>query len=210
MSYSIEVLPLTDTQIGQLHIFHISSLRKLQSQPERTGCCTAAPRALPIQAKIHKRQRLIHSIVVSRSSRIKGLMARQLTLQCQRSFFFSCSAENTLKMYRGNLLHSSQLENYSMLTWKKCFSINSFWTQSLVNKAQTKPTLVSCDLLPMAVGVTHTVWESAANNLHDMRRSITKVRMMTGVHASLREPNTVWRKHAHYVGLVLKISVICS
>ena len=34
----------------------------------------------------------------------------------------------------------------------------------------------------MAVGVTHTVWESAANNVHDIRRSVTKVRMMTGVY----------------------------
>lgn len=83
-----------------------------------------------------------------------------------------------------NLPQSSHLENYSKLSWKKMIrqSIYSFWTQSLIAEAQTKSTLVNCDLSSLAVGVTHTVWESAANNLHDVRRSITKVRMMTGVY----------------------------
>ena len=58
----------------------------------------------------------------------------------------------------------------------------SFWPQCLVSEAQTKSTLVNCDLSSMAMGVTHTVWECAANNLHYVRRSITKVRMMTGVY----------------------------
>ena len=34
----------------------------------------------------------------------------------------------------------------------------------------------------MAVGSTHIVWEAAANNVHDVRRSIPKVRMLTGVY----------------------------
>ena len=173
--YSLEVLPLTDTQIGQLHRFHISTLRRLQALPERTASSVVQLllAALPIQGEIHKRQlSLLHSIVISKNSGIKGLMARQVALQCQRSFF--CFAENTLKTY--SLPHSSQLENYSKLTWKKMtrHSINSFWTQSLVSEAQTKWTLVNRDLSSMVMGVTHTVWECAANNLHDVRRSITK------------------------------------
>ena len=53
-------------------------------------------------------------------------------------------------------------------------SIYSFRTQSLVVEVQTKSSLVNCDLSSMAVGgfiwvlygcmgVTHTVWESAAS-----------------------------------------------
>ena len=34
----------------------------------------------------------------------------------------------------------------------------------------------------MAVGSTCIVWEAASNNVHDVRRSIPKVRMMTGVY----------------------------
>ena len=107
-------------------------------------------------------------------------MSRQLSLECQKSFFVA--AEHTLKMY--SLLQSSQLENFSNLARKKMMrqSINSFWTKPLVEEAQTKSSLINCDLSSMSVGVIHIVWESAANNLHDIRRSITKVRMMTGVY----------------------------
>ena len=106
-------------------------------------------------------------------------MSRQLSLEGQKSFFVA--AEHTLKMY--SLPPSSQLENFSKLAWKKMTrqSINSFWTRCLVEEAQTKSSLINCDLSSMSVGVTHIVWESASNNLHDIRRSITKVRMMTGV-----------------------------
>ena len=88
--YSLEVLPLTDTQIGHLHRFHISTLRRLQALPERTASSVVQLLLgeLPIQAEIHKRQlSLLHSIVISKNFRIKGLMARQVALQCQRSFF---------------------------------------------------------------------------------------------------------------------------
>ena len=107
-------------------------------------------------------------------------MSRQLSLECQKCFFVA--AEHALKMY--SLPQSSQLENFSKLAWKKMTrqSINSFWTKCLIEEAQTKSSLINCDLSSMSVGVTHTVWESAANNLHDIRRSITKVRMMTGVY----------------------------
>ena len=175
--YSLEVLSLTDTHIVQLQRFHISTLKRIKSLPERT----ASSVALPDQAEIQKRQlSLLHSIANSKNARIKGLMSRQLSLECQKSFFVA--AEHTLKMY--SLPQSSQLENFSKLAWKKLTrqSINSFWTKCLVEEAQTKSSLINCDLSSMSVGVTHIVWESAANNLHDIGRSIIKVRMMTGVY----------------------------
>ena len=107
-------------------------------------------------------------------------MARQLSLQHQKSFFVS--AESTLQMY--SLPPSSQLGNLSKLSWKKMShqAINGFWTDHLVEEEQSKTSLTNCDLPSMEVGVTHAVWEAAANNVHDIRRSITKVRMMTWVY----------------------------
>ena len=107
-------------------------------------------------------------------------MSRQLSLECQKSLFIA--AEHTLKMY--SLPQSSQLEIFSKLAWKKMTrqSIYSFWTKCLVEEAHTKYSLINCDLSSMSLGVTHILWESTANNLHDIRRSITKMRMMTGVY----------------------------
>ena len=87
--YGLETLSLTDIQVGQLQRFHIPTLKKLQSLPERTvsSAVQLLLGALPIQAELHKRQlSLLHSIARSRNEKIKGLMARQLTLKCQGSF----------------------------------------------------------------------------------------------------------------------------
>ena len=60
--------------------------------------------------------------------------------------------------------------------------MSSYWTQSLTREAQTKSTLDNCNLSSMAVRSTYIVWEAAANNVHDVRRTIPKVRMLTGVY----------------------------
>ena len=107
-------------------------------------------------------------------------MELQLTLRYPKSFF--CMAEKTLEMY--DLPCPVELQNLSKLAWKRLTrqAVNSYWTQSLTREAQTKSTIENCDVTSMAVGNTHIVWESARNNVHNIRRSIPKVRMMTGVY----------------------------
>ena len=180
--YSLDVLPLTDTHISQLKRFHTSTLRRLQSLPERTASSIVhlLLGALLIQAELHKRQlSLLHSIARSENSRIKCLMGRQLTLQCQKSFF--CKAEKILEMY--DLPRSAELHNYSKLAWKKLTrqAVNRYWTQALISEARTKSTLANCDVTTLAIENTHIVWETASNNVHNVRRSIPKVRMLAGV-----------------------------
>ena len=88
--YSLDLMSLSDTHIAQLQRFHISTLRKLQSLPERTASSAVQLLlgALPIQAELHKRQlSLLHSVVCSGNQRIKGLIERQLTLRYPKSFF---------------------------------------------------------------------------------------------------------------------------
>lgn len=181
--YSLDVISLTDTHIHQLQRFHISTLRRIQSLPDRTASSVVQLLlgALPIQAELHKRQlSLLHSIVRSGNERLKSLLERQLTLRCSKSFF--CIAEKTLELY--DLPCIMEQQNFSKLAWKKLTrqAVSSYWTQSLIREAQTKSTLENCDLTSMAVGNTHIVWEAASNNVHDIRRSIPKVRMMTGVY----------------------------
>ena len=91
-------------------------------------------------------------------------------------------AEKTLEFY--DLPCLMELQNLCKLAWKKLTrqAVSSYWTQSLMREAQTKSTLENCNLSSMAVGSTHVVWEAAANNVHDVRRSIPQVRMLTGVY----------------------------
>ena len=149
---------LSDTHFAQLQCFHISSLRKLQSLPERTASSVVQLLlgALPIQADLNKRQlSLFHSVICSWNQRIKGLMERRLTLRYPKSFF--CTAEKTLKMY--DLPSTMELQNLSKLAGKRLTrqAVNSYWTQSLIREAQTKWTLEHCDEPSMTVGNTHIV-----------------------------------------------------
>ncbi|CAC5411757.1 unnamed protein product [Mytilus coruscus] len=58
LTYGLEVLPLTKSNIEELEIFHRKNLRHLQSLPERTSNAVVLLLlgALPIEAEIHKRQ----------------------------------------------------------------------------------------------------------------------------------------------------------
>ena len=94
--YSLDVMSLSDTHINQLQRFHISTLRRIQSLPERTTSSVVQLLlgALPIQAELNKRQlSLLHSIVRSGNVRLKSLLERQFTLGYSKSFF--CMAEKT-------------------------------------------------------------------------------------------------------------------
>ena len=175
-------MSLSDTHINQHQRFHISTFRRIQSLPERTASSVVQLLlgALLIQAELHKRQlSLLHSIVRSGNVRFKSLLERQLTLRYSKSFV--CMAEKTLEFY--NLPCLMELQNLCKLAWKKLTSqaVSSYWTQSVMRQAQTKSTLENCNLSSMAVESVHIVLEAASNNVHDVRRSIPKVRMITGL-----------------------------
>ena len=145
--YSLDVISLSDTHINQLQRFHISTLRRIQSLPERTASSVVQLLlgALPIQAELHKRQlSLLHSIVRSGNMRLQSLLERQLTLGYSKSFF--CMAKKTLEFY--DLPCLLELQNLCKLAWKKLTrqAVSSYWTQSLMREAQTKSTLENCNL----------------------------------------------------------------
>ena len=173
-------MSLSDTHINQLQRFHISTLRRIQSSQERTASSVVQLLlgALPIETELHKRPlSLLHSIVRSGTMRLKSLLERQLPLGYSKSFF--CMAEKTLEFY--DLPCLIELQNLCKLAWKK-LTRQAVSSYSLMREAQTKSTLENCNLSSMAVGSTHIVWEAASNNVHDVRRSVLKVRMMTGVY----------------------------
>ena len=76
--YSLDVMSLSDTHIAQLQRFHISTLRKLQSLPERTAssvynCCSEL---FQYRQNFTRDNCLLPPVVCSGNQRIKGLMER--------------------------------------------------------------------------------------------------------------------------------------
>ena len=71
------VMCASSTHINQLQRFHISTLRRIQSLPERTASSAVQLLlgTLTIQAELHKRQvSLLHSIVRSGNVRLKSIL----------------------------------------------------------------------------------------------------------------------------------------
>lgn len=181
--YSLETFNLNQSQVQQLQRFHISTLRNFQSLPVRTASSVVQLLlgALPIQAEIHKRKfSLLHAIVRSSNSRLQDLMYRQLAVGVAESFF--CTVEQTLELY--GLPGIADMSGYTKMRWRnECRQVvSTYWSKKLRVEAHEKSTLVNCNLESMSIGTAHLVWESVSNNTMDVKRGITKVRMLTGVY----------------------------
>ncbi|CAG2219813.1 unnamed protein product [Mytilus edulis] len=102
LTYGLEVLPLTKSNIEELEIFHRKNLRHLQSLPERTSNAVVLLLlgALPIEAEIHKRHlSLLYSIVSCDNSKIKDVMIRQIATNYDNKKSFFSRILNILEMY---------------------------------------------------------------------------------------------------------------
>ena len=77
----------------------------------------------------------------------------------------------------------SSLESFTKLRWKNISrrAVSQYWSEKLREEAVDKSTLTNCNLTEMTSGKSHLVWDSVSNNTTDVKRGITKARMLTGV-----------------------------
>ncbi|MES9879604.1 MAG: reverse transcriptase family protein [Sedimenticola sp.] len=181
--YSTETLTLTITQIQQFERFHTKTLKNLQSLPLRTSTSAVLLLigALPAEAEIHRRQlSLIHAIVHANNLKLKNLMERQLILKYKNSFFTNVVI--TLKKY--GLPAISEIVHFAKHKWKSTtkIAIEAFWTEALTNDAENRTTLGYCNISNLRIGQTHPVWNTVKSNTRDVKRGITKARMLTGTY----------------------------
>ena len=60
--------------------------------------------------------------------------------------------------------------------------MSSYWSERLGEEASEKSTLTNSNLEDMAIGKSHIICENVGNNTTDVRRGITKARMLTGMY----------------------------
>ena len=210
--FNIETLHLNKTQLNQLQRFHIPTFRNLQSLPVRTptSIVQLLLGALHIEAEIHRRQlSLIHSIIRRSNTRIKDVMFRQLAVGSPGSFF--CVARCILQLYK--LPTVSSLESFTKLRWKNISrrAVSQYWTEKLREEAADKSSLTNCNI--STIGKSHLIWNNVDNNTTDVKRGITKARVLTGVHMlqTTNQDSTSmrWNKYAHFVGWLQRTFNIC-
>ena len=137
-----------------------------------------------LEAELHKRRlSLLHSVVSSENECLNGLLQRQLAcaFNTQNSFFFIVS--NILEEYGLPSLSQLVCSNYSKLQWRHIYvkAINNLWTKQFVCEIKTKKTLKYLSMYNLRIG-THFVWRSLDSSVTDVRKGITKTRILTGIY----------------------------
>ena len=179
--FGLEVLPLTVPHI--LSKFHISNLRRFQSLPTRTATSDVylLLGALPVEAELHKRHlSLLFNILPSTNSTIKDLSTRQIAINNEQSFF--SKVQKNLDLYQ--LPHVRDLrvgelsKEHGKHKSKK--EVNEHWSKYLQSEARGKSTLKYLNIDSLRIGLTHPVWLSVESTITEVRRGITKCRLVTG------------------------------
>ncbi|MES9880886.1 MAG: reverse transcriptase family protein [Sedimenticola sp.] len=184
--YGLEVLPLTTANIDCLQRFHQNSLRRFQSLPPRTaiGVLHLLLGAMPIAAELHKRQlSLLYSVLSCDNAPMNLLISRQsLTDTHGKSFFSRVSA--ILSNYGLPSIHTLQTALPQKAEWKKLSNsaIREFWTQSFREDLESKTTVKYVNIASLEIGTVHQTWDSLESSVSEVRKGITKARMLTGTY----------------------------
>ena len=141
--------------------------------------------ALPLEAELHKKRlSMLNSVINNDNECLKGLVQRQLacSFNIKNSFFFIVS--NILEKYGLPSLSQLVCSAYSKLQWKHIYvkSVNKFWSRQLINEIKTKKTLKYLPVDNLRIGSTHLVWRSLDSTVSDVRKGITKARILTGTY----------------------------
>ncbi|CAC5377800.1 unnamed protein product [Mytilus coruscus] len=168
-----------------LSSFHLDILRKLQSLPKRTACASVylLLGALPLNAEIHKRQlSLLFGVLNSNNETIRSLAMRQY-MSDRSTSFFTKTAE-ILEMYNLPFFLELFEKKYTKIEWKRLTksAINGLWSNKLRLECEEKSTLQNLAISNLEIGVTHPVWATVSSSVSDIRKAITKSRMLTGTY----------------------------
>ena len=193
--YGLDVLSLTQGQVDQLSRYHIQTLRNIQSLPQRTACAAVYMLlgALPLEAELHKRRlSLLNSVITSDNECLKGLVQRQLACSFNvKSSFFNITSK-ILEKYELPSLSQLLCSSYSKLQWKHTYvkAVNKFWSTQLVSEIKTKKSLKYLPVENLRIGSTHLVWRSLDSTVSDVRKGITKARILTGTYLLQKTRNS--------------------
>ena len=169
--------------------FHISNLRRFQSLPGRTATSAVylLLGALPIEAELHKRQlSLLYNLITSENETIQELTERQIVVNLDNNLRYSyyCRVQEILIQYNLPRLQDLQLKLETKEKWKLQVkkAVSEFWSEKLKIEARDKSTLKYLNIDSLSIGNTHCVWRTLESTVTDIRKGITKYRMLTGTY----------------------------
>ena len=137
-----------------------------------------------LEAELHKRHlSLLYNILTSNKT-ISELTVRQIAVNLDNNQSYYSRVQDILNQYNLPNLHYLSENLTTKEQWKLQVktAVNKYWTETLRKEAQEKSTLKYINIHSMKIGQTHSVWSSLESTVTDVRKGITKCRMLTGTY----------------------------
>ena len=107
-----------------------------------------------------------------------------------KSSFFNITSK-ILEKYELPSLSQLLCSSYSKPQWKHTYvkAVNKLWSNQLVGEIKTKKSLKCLPVDNLRIGSTHLVWRSLYSTVSDVRKGITKARILTGTYLLQKKTN---------------------
>ncbi len=158
-----------------------------QSLPQRTaiGALHLLLGALPISAELHRRQLSFLYLVLSCDNiAIQDLVTRQIAVNLNNAGSFFCRVSYTLTLYQLPSLTELNDQLPTKFVWKTLVSkhIHAYWTNQFISESTEKSSLSMMNIPHLRTGITHHIWDSLDSTVTEVRKGITRARMITGTY----------------------------
>ncbi|CAC5357990.1 unnamed protein product [Mytilus coruscus] len=120
--YGLEVLTLTKAQMELLEKFHKETLRSIQSFSKRMAipAIFLLPGVLPVEGEIHRKKlTLLHAILSCDNSKLKEILKRQISVNCNNPKSFFHQSILLLQQYNLPNILDQNRKLPSKVVWKK-------------------------------------------------------------------------------------------
>ena len=209
MIYGVESIPYNQKDLKAFDDFQIKSLRQIQHLPDRTAkvATEALLGILPVTAQIHKATLNLFYNVLGRSKSIEFEIAqRQMAVKTLSDSSFFSRARRLLLLYGLPNAYHLWENRPSKTEWKKMLNqtingtVESKWKLDL----QEKSSLKYINPESVSVGKPHYIYSTVRSNMHDIRRSEIKAKILTGTY-TLQSNRSVFNQYS-----INPICVLCE
>jgi hypothetical protein len=185
LTYGLEVLPLTDTDIADLDSFQRQTFKRFLHLPPGTSSSGLylALGQLPVREVIARNVlTLFINIARNTDSLEYKILGRQLAVKTPESNSWINLVKTLLVRYDLPSIHELFLNPPPKLTWKRVLRdhMESFLRDTLQADAATKSTLRYMGMLQFKIGALHPVLASVPDSPQDILRSCVKIRFLLG------------------------------
>ena len=187
--YGLEVIYLKKGDLDALETMHRELLRMFQSLPPRTANAATylLVGASPFKAELDMRRlALLGSIIRSADMTLRELAVRQIAVKDAESKSWFVTTAQLLILYNLPTISELLRDPPNKPRWRRAVNraVKGYWCTHLTAEADTKTTLYQLNTGKLKIGWPHPCWDTVSPSVKDVRRAITKVRMLTGTYCT--------------------------